>query len=415
MGFIRKFITILGTVGIFAGGGALIALMGSLRPKIEPKEVTLAPPAVFYTVVEPRPVTLNVHAQGEVRPRTDINLTAEVAGRIVRTSDAFVAGGAFRKGDLLVKIEDADYRVAVAAAKARMAQAEELLRREEAEAELARKDYEALGRPGEASDLTLRKPQLAQARAAFDAAKADYNGALLNLQRTELRAPFDGRVRERLAGEGQFISPGVAIGRIFATDVAEVRLPLADGDLAKLGISLAFNETPDNPGPKATLSATLGGDYHEWRARIARTDGAFDPGTRQVGAIAVVEDPYGKGASGGAPLAAGLFVDAVIEGKSLDRAVVLPRTSLFGRDTVYVIDKENRISARQVVVIAADKNTITLAGGVETGERVVTSPLRGARDGDKVTPTDRTAIPGSARNGDEEETVAEAVRRSVTE
>lgn len=411
----RKLFTILGTVGIFVGGFLLIGVMGSLRPKIEPKEVTLAPPAVFYTVVDPKPVTLNVYAQGEVRPRTDINLTAEVAGRIVRTSDAFVAGGAFKKGDMLVKIEDADYRVAVAAAKARMAQSEELLRREEAETELAERDYEALGREGQASDLTLRKPQLAQARAAFDAARAEYNGALLDLQRTELRAPFDGRVRERLAGEGQFISPGAAIGRIFSTDVAEVRLPLADGDLAKLGISLAFNETDDNPGPKATLSATLGGEYHEWRARIARTDGAFDPGTRQVGAIAVVNEPYGAGSSDGAPLAAGLFVDAVIEGRALDRGVVLPRTSLFGRNTVYVISAEDRIAAREVVVLAADKDTITLSGGLETGERVITSPLRGAREGDKVTPTDRTSIPGAAQDGDEEETVAEAVRRSVTE
>lgn len=411
----RKLFTILGTVGIFGGGVLLIGVMGSLRPKIEPKEVALAPPAVFYAVVDPKPVTLNVYAQGEVRPRTDINLTAEVAGRIVRTSEAFVAGGAFKKGDLLVKIEDADYRVGVAAAKARMAQSEELLRREEAEAELAKRDYEALGREGEASDLTLRKPQLAQARAAFDAAKADYNGALLNLQRTELRAPFDGRVRERLAGEGQFISPGAAIGRIFSTDVAEVRLPLADGDLAKLGISLAFNETKQNPGPRASLSATIGGIYHEWPARIARIDGAFDPGTRQVGAIAVVDDPYGAGASSGAPLAAGLFVDAVIVGKDLDRGVVLPRTSLFGRNTVYVIGAEDRINAREVIVLAADKDTITLSGGLETGERVVTSPLRGARDGDKVTPTDRTSIPGATRDGEEEETVAEAVRRSVTE
>jgi multidrug efflux pump subunit AcrA (membrane-fusion protein) len=119
VGFIRKFITIIGTAGIFVGGAALIALMGSLRPKIEPKEVTLAPPAVFYAVVEPRPVTLNVYAQGEVRPRTDINLTAEVAGRIIRTADAFVAGGAFRKGELLVKIEDADYRVCCGARKPR--------------------------------------------------------------------------------------------------------------------------------------------------------------------------------------------------------------------------------------------------------------------------------------------------------
>ncbi|MDZ7627945.1 MAG: efflux RND transporter periplasmic adaptor subunit [Parvularculaceae bacterium] len=412
----RKFFTLVGTIGIVAGGVALIMLMGSLRPKIEPKEIALAPPAVFYTMVDPKPATLNVYAQGEVRPRTDINLTAEVSGRIVRTSDAFVAGGAFKRGELLVKIEDADYRVAVAAAKARMAQSNELLRREEAESDLAKSDYEALGRETDASDLTLRLPQLAQARAAFDAAKADYNGALLNLQRTELKAPFDGRVRERLAGEGQFIAPGAAIGRIFSTDVAEIRLPLADSDLAKLGISFAFNETPEAPGPKAILSATIGGEFHEWTARIARTDGAIDPLTRQVAAIAVVDDPYGQGASDGAPLAMGLFVDAVIEGRALGRAVVLPRTALFGRNVVYVIGDEDRIAAREVVVLASDRDTITLAGGLEAGERVITSPLRGAKDGDKVTPTDTTAIPGAARDSDEEaETVAEAVRRSPLE
>ncbi|HNS86411.1 MAG TPA: hypothetical protein PKH09_05870, partial [Parvularculaceae bacterium] len=104
----RKVVTIVGTVGIFAGGIALISLMGALRPKVKPEEVALAPPAVFYTTAAPGSVTLDVSAQGEVRPRTDINLTAEVAGRIVQTSDAFVIGGAFVDGDLLVKIEDAD-------------------------------------------------------------------------------------------------------------------------------------------------------------------------------------------------------------------------------------------------------------------------------------------------------------------
>ncbi len=410
---VRKLFTILGTVGIIAGGVALIMAMGALRPKIVPKEVALTPPAVFFTTVDPKPATLDVFAQGEVRPRTDINLTAEVSGRIVRTSEVFVVGGAFKRGDLLVKIEDADYRVAVAAAKARMAQSNELLRREEAESDLAKKDYEALGRDGDASELTLRMPQLAQARAAFDAAKADYSGALLNLSRTELKAPFDGRVRERLAGEGQFISPGAAIGRIFSTDVAEVRLPLADGDLAKLGMSLAFSETPENPGPKATLSATIGGAFHEWAARVARTDGAFDPGTRQVAAIVVVDDPYDKGSAKGVPLAMGLFVDAVIEGRTIERAVTLPRSALFGRNIVYVIGAEDRISAREVLVLAADRDTVTLAGGLEAGERVVTSPLRGAADGDKVTPTDPTAIPGARRAADEEnETVAEAVSGS---
>lgn len=410
----RKIATIVGTVGILAGGVALISVMGAMRPKIKPKEVQLAPPAVFFSVAEPRSLTLDVTAQGEVRPRTDINLTAEVAGRIVKTSDAFVVGGAFSEGDLLVKIEDADYRAALAGAKARVAQAEELLRREEAESDLARKDYDALGREGDPSELTLRMPQLAQARAAFAAAKADYTAAALDLDRTEIRAPFKGRVRDRSAGEGQFISPGAPIGRIFSTDVAEVRLPLTDGDLAKSGLSIAFFETPEKRGPDVTLSATIAGEFHEWRARIARTDGAIDPATRQISAIAVVEDPYGAGADNGAPLAMGLFVDARITGKPIDSAVVLPRSALYGRDTVYVIAKDDTLIQRKVTLVSADKDTITLAAGVKDGERVVTSPLRGAKGGDKVAPTETTDIPGAVRAGEEERAaVADAVREGA--
>ena len=411
----RKLFTIVGTVGIIAGGVGLIMAMGALRPKITPKEVALAPPAVFYDVARSGTLTLDVVAQGEVRPRTDINLTAEVAGRIVKTSEAFVIGGAFRAGDLLVKIEDADYRAALAGAKARVAQAEELLRREEAESELARKDYEALGRDVDASELTLRMPQLAQARAAFAAARADLSAAQLNLDRTEIRAPFDGRVRERSAGVGQFISPGAPIGRIFSTDVAEVRLPLTDGDLAKLGLSIAFAETPDDPGPSAVLSSSFGGAFHEWRARIARTDGAIDPATRQIGVIAVVDDPYGAGADEGTPLAMGLFVDARIEGRPIDNAIQLPRTALYGRDTVYVIKADDTIEERKVAIVAADRDTITLAGGVADGERVVTSPLRGAKAGDKVSPTEATALPGAGRSDSETEAVASAVREGAVQ
>lgn len=409
----RKIVTIVGTVGILAGGFALIGLMGSMRPKITPKEVALAPPAVFYEKADPRSLTLDVSAQGEVRPRTDINLTAEVAGRVVKTSDVFVVGGAFEKGDLLVKIEDADYRAALAGAKARVAQAEELLRREEAESDLARKDYEALGRETDPSELTLRMPQLAQARAAYAAAKAEQATAALNLERTEIRAPFKGRVRERSAGVGQFISPGAPIGRIFSTDVAEIRFPINDADLAKLGLPIAFVETPENPGPAAILSATVAGRLHEWKARIARTDGAIDAATRQISVIAVVDDPYGEGANDGVPLAMGLFVDARIQGKPFDNAIVLPRSALYGRDTVYVIMDDDTLDARTVAVVSADKDTITIAGGVAAGERVVTSPLRGAKEGDKVSPTERTDIPGAGVRDEETETVAKTVRQGV--
>ncbi len=382
----RKFATVFLTIGVLVGGVALISLMGAMRPNIERQEPELTPPTVFYTTTKPQSVTLDVIAQGEVRPRTDIPLTAQVSGKVVETAPAFVNGGAFEKDDLLLKIEDQDYKLAVTSARSRVAQARELLAREEAEAELAQKDYEELGRDIAASDLTLRKPQLAQARANYNAAQADLETAQLNLTRTKIEAPFTGRVRERLVGPGQFVTPGAQLGRIFSTDVAEIRLPLTDLDLAKLGLPLAFVETPETPGPSATLTSTIAGEFHEWEGRILRTDGAIDPATRQISAIAVVDDPYGAGADNGTPLAIGLFVDARIEGRPYEGAFVLPRSALYDRDRMYVIGADNILDERVVTVVSSDRDTVTVTQGLSADERVVTSPLRGAGDGDPVSP-----------------------------
>lgn len=388
----RKFFTVFGTLGILFVGVVFISVMGAMRPQITPEEPEIAPPTVFYMVAAPRSVTLDVTAQGEVRPRTDITLTAQVSGRIVETGPGFVDGGSFDKDELLVKIEDADYRFAVTSARARVAQAEEALRREEAESVLARRDYEELGRDDDPSELALRMPQLAQAKAAFEAAQADYRAAQLNLQRTSIAVPFKGRVRERTTGVGQFVSPGAQLARVFSTDVAEIRLPLTDSDLAKLGVPIGYTESADRPGPEVALSAIVAGEEHQWTGRIARTEGAIDPSTRQVYAVAVVDDPYGAAAMTGAPLAVGLFVDARIQGRPYESAIVLPRSALYGRNTVYVIAEDDTLRERTVSVVAADRDTITISSGVEPGERVATSPLRGAGNGDVVHPTDPDSV-----------------------
>lgn len=397
----RKFFTLIGTVGGIVGIIALIMFMGSMRPNLERQAPDIAPPTVFYTIAETQSVTLDVSAQGEVRPRTDISLTAQVSGQIVSTSDAFVNGGAFKKGDTLIQIEDAPYKAAAAAARSRLAQ-------EEAEAALARRDYEDLGLDEDPTDLALRIPQLEQARAEYEAAR-------LNLERTTIRAPFDGRVRERIAGVGQYVAPGAQLGRIFSTDVAEIRLALTDNDLAKLGLPFAFVATEDNPGPLVKMTAYIANQNHEWTGRIARTEGAIDPATRQVFAIAVVDDPYGEGAAeDGTPLAMGLFVDAHIVGKPYENAIVLPRSALYGRDTVYVIKDDNTLEARTVSIVSADRDTITLASGVNPGERVVTSPLRGADNGDEVTPTDPDTITPTLDDEDETPPIANSTAQNTS-
>ncbi|WP_428409875.1 efflux RND transporter periplasmic adaptor subunit [Hyphococcus sp.] len=383
----RKLFTLIGTLGIIAVFIGLVIGMSMLRPKPERQEPNLTPPSVFYTLADSQSVTLDVSAQGEVRPRTDISLTAQVAGQIVSTSDEFVNGGAFEKGDVLIKIEDAPYRAAEAAAGARLAQ-------EQAESALARKDYEELGLQDDPAALALRIPQLEQAR-------AEYNAAKLDLERTTIRAPFKGRVRERIVGVGQYVAPGAQLGRIFSTDVAEIRLPLTDNDLAKLGLPLAFSETENDPGPTVAMSATIAGKMHHWTGRIARTEGAIDAATRQVIAIAVVDDPYGEGADNGTPLAMGLFVEATITGKPYENAIVLPRAALYGRDTVYTIAEDDTLVERKVEIVSTDRDTITLASGVADGERVVISPLRGASPGDKVSPADPLeAVPGSEKTNE---------------
>lgn len=382
----RKLFTLLGTLGIALFAALIITVMNQFKPEVKTVEYTPPPPIVLFETVESRPAVLNVSAQGEVRPLTDITLTAQVSGKIVQTGAAFVDGGAFEKGDLLIKIEDADYRAALASAKARLAGAAQTLKLEQAEAELAARDYADLGKDGTPSDLVLRLPQLTQAKANYEAAKADVATATLNLERTSIRAPFKGRVRTRSAGLGQFITTGAQLGHVFSTDVAEINLSLSDNDLAKLGLPLAFNEAKDNPGPPVTLSAIVAGQTQTWQGRIARTAGAIDPSTRQLTAIAVVEDPYGAAAHNGAPLAAGLFVDATITGKPYDEAVTLPRSALHGRDVVFTIGDNNRLEERKVFVATSTRNTITIISGLEEGARVVTSPLRGAGNGDTVLP-----------------------------
>jgi len=383
---LRKLSVVLGFVAILGGGAILLVVLQQMRPKPEERITDTPPPSVFIIEARPQTTTVDVVTQGEVQPRTDINLTAQVQGRVESLSQKFVNGGQFSAGDVLLRIEDTDYRLALTRAEARVAQAEQVLRQEQAEAQLAARDWEELGDGSPPSDLTLRKPQLAQAQANYEAAKADEREARLNLDRTIIRAPFDGRVRSRAVGQGQFVAPGAQLGRVFSTDVAEIRLPLTDADLATLRLPLAFTASEDDPGPEVLLEAVVGASQNQWLGHIRRTEGAIDPATRQIGAIVVVEDPYGSGSDNGVPLAIGLFVNATIRGRPIDNAFVIPTTALYGRDLVYIVDDKNILERRTVQTASVDSEKVIVVSGLKKGDRIVVSPLRGNDAGNEVTP-----------------------------
>ncbi len=361
-------------------GGAVVGL-GLTARQPERAEIVPRPTAVFVAEAEPTPIQLAVRTQGEVTPLTEIDLVAQVSGRITYVNPSFVNGGYFEAGETLVQLEDADYRLAVTRASALVAQRRQQLIREQAEAELAREEWEAIGE-GEASALTLREPQMAEAQAQLAAAEASLAEARLNLSRTRISAPFEGRVRAKNADVGQFVGPGARLGRVFSTDRVEIRLPLTNAELATLNMSLAFQASAATPGPAVQLTANLGGQVHAWNGRVVRTDSAIDPQTRTMSAIVEVDDPYGAAAAAsGAPLAVGLFVNAQIEGREIDYAYALPRSALRGASQVYVAERDGTLSVRNVTVADSSPERVIITSGVEAGERVVTSPLRGAADG----------------------------------
>lgn len=379
-----KLIGRFGIIGIVVG--VIVVIVGGLAataPEPERANAQPRPIAVFVSPAESNTVALTVTTQGEARPRTQINLVPQVAGRITYVNPNFIEGGFFEAGETLVQIEDADYRLAVTRAAAQVAQAEQALAREQAESDLARSEWEEIGE-GEASALTLREPQLADARAQLAAARASLQSARLDLQRTRVSAPFTGRVRTKAADLGQFVSAGTPLGEVFSTDMVLVRLPLTDYDLGQLGIPVAYNATGDDTGIPVTLSATLAGQRHEWAANITRTDSAIDAQTRVLYAIAEVADPYGAAAEGGAPLAVGLFLTAEIEGREVQNAYVLPRSALRGDNNIYVAQEGGTLTVRTVDVITSNAQSLIVSSGVRAGEMVVISPVRGASEGMRI-------------------------------
>ena len=206
-------------VAIVAFGGMFY--LNSIKPEPVKADEDIKGLTVFAERVGSTDLDLVVEVQGEVRPGRQIAVAPQIAGRVSYVAPNFIEGGAIREGQVLIRLEPADYELDVVRAQSTVASAEQRLVREQAEAEIALHDLEELGLT-DASPLARREPQLAEARASLEAAKAQLKDAELALARTAVYAPFAGRVLDQTGDVGQFVSPGQSLGNIFATDVVEV-------------------------------------------------------------------------------------------------------------------------------------------------------------------------------------------------
>lgn len=365
----RNFKRYLLIFAILGGAVATAIVLVSMRPEPPKREREELALLVDVMQLEAISADFNVQSQGTVRPRTETILSAEVSGTVTSISPKFIAGGVFDAGETLMRIDPTNYDVA-------LRQAEALVEQREIEHDGAKK-LRSQGYRAEA--------EYASAKAALATAQAELVRSRRNLERTYIRLPYAGMVRSKEADVGQFVNPGTRLGVVFATDYAEIRLPLTDQDQAYVDLPDPDEITKSGgaSGPKVVLSAVQKGKRQEWDATIVRSEGVVDEKSRMTYAVARVTDPYAL-RSDALPLPVGTFVSASIAGAAVDNIIRVPRAALRGSDQLVFVDDDDRLRIRNVTVVRSDSDYIYVAGGAEPGERIVVTSLEAPVNGTKV-------------------------------
>lgn len=385
---IAKLIRFLIPVGILVLGGFLYSKF-SQKPK-ETKEQKQKKSITIKTKVETLHVvdfTTKIQTRGIVRAHNVVNLTPRVAGTIQETLETFETGAYFDKGDILIQLDDTDFHTAVLSSEAQVARTKATLAFEETRAKQAKLNWEDLGFDEDPNELVLRLPQLREAQANVDSALAQLEQARRNLERTKIRAPFNGRVLERAVGIGQSVGPGTRLGTIFAIDYSEIDLPLSEKDLEFIELP----ETQGDPPLEVELKDAIHKNDKTWKAKIIRTKGALDPSSLELFAIARIEDPFGQN-SDSPPLRVGQPVIASIQGTVLKQVVVIPRSAVRQHNRILLVDaKDLTLSERRIKPIWSDDTHFVVRDETITdGIYLATTPLPWAPLGSKVTIKEET-------------------------
>jgi RND family efflux transporter MFP subunit len=358
-------------------GGVAIYVIAATKPVPSPNEDQLAAAPKTQVAVKAanrESVNLTVLTQGIIKPRREIELVAQVAGRVVKAEKSFVSGDYFAKNSIIIEIDDRDYQPAYLSAKARLSQARRTLAQEQSLASQAKKQWRDLGNQ-KANDLFLRKPQLEEAFASLEYAEAALVLAELNLARTKISVPFDGRIDETYVDVGEYVTVGKPLAKVYDISMAEVRLPLTDKQMAKLNLPLGFSASTSQQTPLVTLTGTVAGKRHQWQGTIARTEAAIDINSQMYYAIAEITNPYGLTTSGNqnqqTPVLPGLFVSAEIQGKTLDDVIILPNSALVKRKNIYTLDDENKVELSPVTVLKKTAQKVWLQADIATSVNIV--------------------------------------------
>lgn len=356
-------------------------MMASFRKSPEKKTQTILPPLLNAVSVAPDSIRMVVQGFGTVQARMQIQVVPQVSGKVIERHRQLVNGGFFAANEPLVVVERADYELAVESASAAVAQAEVQVEKEKAEADVAKKEWEKM-KPGQQPDsvLVFRGPQIRNAEAQLNAAKAQLAKAKLDLERTTIRMPFDGRVVSTNIDLGQFITTGSPIATVYRTDLVEISVPLEDSELAWFDVPQNNNS---GAGADADVYSNFAGAEHHWQGQLVRTEGQIDPKSRMVHVVAQVADPF-KTESGRPPLVPGMFVRVDIQGKEVKDIYRLPRYAIRQGAKVWVArgaDETKELVVQPVKIVRVDRDFAYVAAGLNEGDFVITSALETVTDG----------------------------------
>ena len=374
--------------GILISAIVVAVMLFVFKPRAEKLAIKDEPPLAEYVLANVESVSIPVFSQGSINAKTHIKLMAEVSGRVKKLAQLKLDGGFFKKDELLLVIDDADYRLAITKAKALISSAEQQLARVEAEAGQAVYDLKQIGRdPSNSSSYALRKPHLAEAKANLQAAKADLAIAQLQLNRTRVSAPFDGRVITKQVDIGQYVTPGTLLADIYSTEMVEVRLPVSLHQAELLGLGLR-NEQQDVDAVSVKLTSEYSSNIYIWQAKLSHTEGELDARNRLVFAVAEIASPYAKDSENPdkPPLTPGMFVKAELTGVEKPAVIVLPRTALRYASEVWLIDEENKLQKQKVTLYAKDRDSVYIRSGLNQGDKVIMNAIDFPVDGMKLQP-----------------------------
>ena len=361
---------------VVAASVVVAFLVNNSQPEVKKRTHHKKPVAVNSQVLKEQPWAATIDTQGTVEARTMTTLASRVSGEVTWVSEELKPGGFFEKGDLLLKIEPIDYELAIKSAEAELAEARFIYKEEDAQSAQALLNWKRLSRTEQPNDLVLRKPQLARAKAVVDSGIAKLKRAKLDLKRTQIKAPYAGRVLEQYVDIGQFLSSGTSLVKLFAIDRVEVRLPLSEKQREQLNLpSFYRGESIKKTHHKLPIkvSAKIGGINYQWPAYFSRVEGAMDRETRQQYIVAEINDPYKRNESGRPPLEIGQFVKAELKGRLNEGLFLIPRSAVHSDNQVMLIDKEQRIHRQTVSVLSEESGFAIIDDGLSAGERLCTS------------------------------------------